>query len=221
MRDQEGVRKSWPFPLGGEEDQDVVLDKLLPPLECPIRPALWWSHELERVRSLPGDVAGPPSEEEHAEVETAVARAEWEEVAAGELNVCPVCEVFTSLPNNAVSAHIVGCLAALGKKSDEPPAPAMRGRRRRWRAPKARSLAEIYAVAPGVVAVLAVDDTIEDSKAQEEGIITYKKRKRKRTRTSVESEYEKIKRKKTLKIVKRLIKVCFLLISLFINFVIL
>lgn len=111
--------------------------------------------------------------------------------------------------NNAVRAHIDG------KKSDEPVVPARWGRRRWWKPPKARSLAEIYAVAPGAVAVLAVDDTIEDSKAQEEEIITYKKR----TRTSVEREDENIKWKKTLKIVKRLIKVCFLLNSLFINFV--
>lgn len=82
VTDQESVRKSWHFPVGGEVE-DVALDKLLPPMECP-RPALWWSHELKRVRSSPGDVAGPPSEEERAGVEkAAAAAAEVEEVVAG------------------------------------------------------------------------------------------------------------------------------------------
>lgn len=183
---------------------------------------MWWSQELERVWSSPGDVAGPPSSEEgHAGVETAT---EGEEVAAGKLKVRPVCELFTSSTNNAVSAHIDGCLASRGKKRNEqqevPPAPARRGR---WRAPKTRSLADFYAVAPNVVAAPAVDDTIEEcTGGEEEEIITgkkeliianYKKRRR-TTRTSVKSEYENIKRKKTSKIVKRLIKVCFLYINL-------
>lgn len=213
MRDHEGVRKCWPFAVEGEE-KDVVPEKLLPPTECP-RPALWCLGE----EGAGGRRRTTKQREGHAGVETET---------EGELKVRPVCEVFTSSSNNALSAHIDGCLASSGKKSDEqrevPPAPARGGQ---WRAPKTRSLAEFYAVAPDIVAATTVDDTIEESKAGEEEVIitgkkeviitNYKKRKR-TTRISVKSEYENIKRKKTLKIVKRLIKVCFLLISLFINF---
>nr|POE52445.1 hypothetical protein CFP56_52716 [Quercus suber] len=165
------VVKCWPFAKsseinvadGGDEDKDKSKEDIkasLPPIT--VAKFRWWSQELQSVKSnqthhqlarIQGEQDGfPTKESEFGEENSEKAVSE---VAEEKLEmVCPVCRVFTAATVNAVNAHIDSCLAQASKEE--------RRQMRKAKAPKKRSIAEIFAVAPQIEAVDVDDDDDDD-----------------------------------------------------------
>ena len=171
------VVKCWPFAKsseinvadGGDEDKDKSKEDIkasLPPIT--VAKFRWWSQELQSVKSnqthhqlarIQGEQDGfPTKESEFGEENSEKAVSE---VAEEKLEmVCPVCRVFTAATVNAVNAHIDSCLAQASKEE--------RRQMRKAKAPKKRSIAEIFAVAPQIE-VVDVDDDDDDDEEDSSG----------------------------------------------------
>ncbi|TKY46807.1 hypothetical protein E2542_SST28856 [Spatholobus suberectus] len=138
------VFKCWPFPAAGVSREQA--ESWLPPMT--VSKSRRCSGELAGVRS---DLAGaggdeetenPPNEAVSDESESAkedklVRCAAAEEEEKVEM-VCPVCRDFNAATLTAVNAHIDGCLARTVREERR------RMRRSKSKAPKKRSIAEIF-----------------------------------------------------------------------------
>ncbi|KAL5989827.1 hypothetical protein ACLOJK_010722 [Asimina triloba] len=138
------VEKSWPFVRAGDELPKDEKERMLPPIVC--KKYRWWGDELKAARS-----------EKH-ETERAGKEAPEEDPT---VKICPVCETFTASTMNAVNAHIDSCLSQASKEDR---------RKAKSRAPKKRSIVEIFAVAPQIErqADDEDDDEDEDGEGREE-----------------------------------------------------
>lgn len=139
------VFKSWPFAVGELTREEV--EAWLPPMTVP--KSRWWSDELAVLRSnrsgeeesenLPEEVSGSDDGSESAKSgrSFAVAASEEKEKKLLEM-ICPVCREFNAATLTAVNAHMDGCLARTMKEERR------QMRRSKSKAPKKRSIAEIF-----------------------------------------------------------------------------
>ncbi|KAM5579988.1 hypothetical protein ABKV19_009631 [Rosa sericea] len=167
-------------PFVDDDHDDKVMSKeqaesLLPPIT--VTKFKLWSHELDRLKSnlqpqeetiltltnkesaeeIPtNDHQFPAVPERHEEVEVA-------EKAPGSF-LCPVCKDFEGASVNAVHAHVDRCLVHTSREERRP---VKRGgaAKAKSKAPKKRSIAEIFAVAPPIP---TVDETNEDEASENE-----------------------------------------------------
>lgn len=156
--------KCWPFGVDPAEEmkkEDIKL--LLPPIT--VTKFRWWSHELhggrkhDQIHGGNANVRGEEVELRRNGSELDAERAEFKKSQAEDEKlemVCPVCLVFTAATVNAVNAHMDSCLAQPSKKEARRQMKAKTSK-----APKKRSIAEIFAVAPQIEAV-DVDDESGD-----------------------------------------------------------
>ncbi|XP_058095448.1 uncharacterized protein LOC131240925 isoform X2 [Magnolia sinica] len=230
------VEKSWPFFRAGEKLKKEEITGLLPPIAC--RKYRWWSDELEVARSglvenpetgctgtaVSGNTSDLGVEKLLIEEPESVLGAE-EDVT---VKICPVCGTFTAATINAVNAHIDSCLAQASREERR----KMRtegAAKAKSRAPKKRSIVEIFAVAPQIERLDDDDDDEEDEEDKEEGSSegeaedpsesdvvkssaemslkrNRRKRKLKKKKESVETLMKKKKKKKKKKDKKNLLK---------------
>ncbi|CAN6571209.1 unnamed protein product [Malus baccata var. baccata] len=167
------VLKCYPFTVADiHDDEDTKKKKeaeaaaLLPPMT--VTKFKWWSHEFHRLKRSSTNqevltlVNKESSDIPRNDIEfTAVERrldkvvaadgdgdAESEETQKSSDDdlsslVCPVCKDFAGATVNGVNAHIDGCLALREERRGQM-------RKAKSKAPKKRSIAEIFAVAPQI-----------------------------------------------------------------------
>ncbi|KAG2717546.1 hypothetical protein I3760_03G181200 [Carya illinoinensis] len=158
------VGKCWPFgidPADEMKKEDIKLS--LPPIT--VTKFRWWSNELQgrrkhdQIHGGNANVRGEEVELRRNGSELDAERAEFKKSQAEDEKlemVCPVCLVFTAATVNAVNAHMDSCLAQSSQKEARRQMKAKTSK-----APKKRSIAEIFAVAPQIEAV-DVDDESGD-----------------------------------------------------------
>ncbi|XP_010273442.1 PREDICTED: uncharacterized protein LOC104608991 [Nelumbo nucifera] len=159
------VTKCWPFGGDGKEKTaKEEMEKLLPPLTY--RKYRWWSDELELVRSkqvaegsrkvreeTEKPVSGAESGFVSERPDLGAGKAGWGAEEEKLLMICPVCRSFTAATVNAVNAHIDSCLAQASREERRQmrtAAAAAAAVKSKTRAPKKRSIVEIFAVAPQI-----------------------------------------------------------------------
>lgn len=170
MRNDDVV-KCWPF---SDEVKKEQAEALLPPIT--VTKFKWWSHELNLLRSnqnieeslvvrVVNQSSGMVRNESDVVIEDKSAEAE-KSAALDEKSemVCPVCRVFVAATVNAVNAHIDDCLAQASKEERRQMRKSMKAKSK---APKKRSITEIFAVAPQIDTIEDVSDGNEGSEVSE------------------------------------------------------
>lgn len=143
------VVKCWPFSEELLKKREAV-EELLPPIA--VAKYKWWSHELKLLRSDQTNIDDKESSRNEKLVVVVEGKQAGEKLEEKSEMVCPVCRVFVAATVNAVNAHIDDCLAQASKEERRQMKKAMKAKSK---APKKRSITEIFAVAPQI-------DTIEE-----------------------------------------------------------
>ncbi|KAF8018083.1 hypothetical protein BT93_H3094 [Corymbia citriodora subsp. variegata] len=200
----EDIAKCWPFGGGGGGGGDgaiarKVAESLLPPMSVPR--FRWWSRELEIARSTRDDLDAPSrgAGDAHGLVSPAPTSVEEPRGSSGEPTRseiitfdCPVCGVLTAATVNAVNAHVDGCLARQEEKRQ------MKAKTKS-RAPKKRSIVEIFAMSPQVQRVSGGEDSTvveeDDEEEEEEEEERREDKSRRRAMDAVNSRKKKVKKK--------------------------
>ncbi|XP_050381937.1 uncharacterized protein LOC126798898 [Argentina anserina] len=180
------VFKCCPFIDDDHGDDDKVMSReeaesLLPPIT--VTKFKLWSHELDRIKSnfqpqeeetlitltnkesaeeIPSNddrqFTAMPETHEEEEVEVA-------EKASGSTFVTPVCKDFEAASANAVHAHASRCLVHASREEPRPVGKRGGAAKAKSKAPKKRSIADIFAVAPPIP---TVDETNEEEVCEED-----------------------------------------------------
>ncbi|XP_057953395.1 uncharacterized protein LOC131147821 [Malania oleifera] len=181
------VEKSWPFSGGdSHHDHDLnpeLMEPFLPPITVP--KFRWWAYELELVKSNQVAVENPKIQagnEERPQVELAENKTSFDSKPLepdsvspeGGLGpdgeklemVCPVCRVFVAATVNAVNAHMDSCLVHASRVERRQMKTAARAKPR---APKKRSIVEIFAVAPQIEMAGNDDEPEDEDDADDDG----------------------------------------------------
>eukprot|EP00268_Persea_americana_P066742 TRINITY_DN9126_c0_g1_i1.p1 TRINITY_DN9126_c0_g1~~TRINITY_DN9126_c0_g1_i1.p1 ORF type:complete len:1266 (+),score=278.91 TRINITY_DN9126_c0_g1_i1:85-3882(+) len=160
------ARKSWPFKENEEDPKKEKTQGLLPPIVC--RKYRWWSNELENERRKVGQ-----DEEMEKDVEN-ICGLGLEKLRIDELeddvvkvdeDLTAMCGTFTATTINAVNVHINGCLVQASREERR----EMRAKAK-TRAPKKRSIVEIFAVAPQIERLDDEEDDNLDGEEEEDGL---------------------------------------------------
>lgn len=203
--------KCWPF--GGESDElnKEVIEPLLPPIT--VAKFRWWSHELDLLRSKESSSV-EENPQRAQEINTNDADFVTEGSEAGKSveeeekldMVCPVCRDFTAATVNAVNAHIDSCLSQASREERRQMRLAMKGKSR---APKKRSIVEIFAVSQQIKKVDVDDENLDVEDAHEHELdctnvefnfeIDTKKKKQMKKAKAVNKLIRKRQKKKKLK----------------------
>lgn len=201
------VGKSWPFKGGGEDTNKERMKDLLPPIVC--RKYRWWSKELEEEKAKEVEKGSKPDTVSGLGLEK-LRIDDPEEVLGDDENstvkICPVCQTFSATTINAVNAHIDSCLAQASREEKRQMRAASKAK---VKAPKKRSIVEIFAVAPQIERLDDDDDDDDDNDEEEEVVEDPKRRTQEESGLNFKSPSSdlasKLKRKKgkgKLKILK-------------------
>ncbi|KAK3446224.1 hypothetical protein EUGRSUZ_A01960 [Eucalyptus grandis] len=175
----------------------------------PVPKFRWWSRELEIARSTARDDLGAPprgagdarglvsrGSSGLGELRGSSGEAPRSEIITFD---CPVCGVLTADTVNAVNAHVDGCLARQEEKRQ------MKAKAKP-RAPKKRSIVEIFAMSPQVQRASGGEDSTgvededeEDEEEQEEEEERQEDKSRRRATDAANSRKNKVKKKKKKK----------------------
>ncbi|XP_030516652.2 uncharacterized protein LOC115730190 [Rhodamnia argentea] len=195
----EDAAKCWPFSSGDRDDAIAreVAESLLPPMS--VAKSRWWSRELEIARSTSDDLHAPSRGANGARgfVSTGSSSLGEPRPSSGEpprseiiTFDCPVCGVLTAATVNAVNAHVDSCLARQEEKRQ------MKAKAKS-RAPKKRSIVEIFAMSPQVQRFSGREDsTIAEDEEEDEEEQEREDESRHKATDAVNLRKKKVKKKK-------------------------
>ncbi|XP_022750752.1 uncharacterized protein LOC111299674 isoform X2 [Durio zibethinus] len=210
------VVKSWPFCGGSSSSSDddngnsmvnkQTMESLLPPIT--VIKFRWWSEELDLLKST--ELANiessgmennklqetqPRSENDLLQVNLHVGEKSDER---SDMLECPVCGAFAASTVNALNAHVDSCLAQACREERRQMRMAIKATKSR--APKKRSIVEIFAAAPQIHMVVDAADDNNLLDENENGSLDNK------LNCKIERPKKKKKKKKKVAIVKKLKK---------------
>ncbi|KAE8694442.1 hypothetical protein F3Y22_tig00110783pilonHSYRG00246 [Hibiscus syriacus] len=159
------VVKCWPFSgdsSSGDDDDDgnskmskQSMESLLPPIT--VTKFRWWSDELDLLKSIELQSSSSRGMEKNnlqeKEVNLHVGEKSYER---SDMLECPVCGAFSASTVNALNAHVDSCLAQASRQARRQM--RMLIRPTKSRTPKKRSITEIFAVAPQIQKVDALEE---------------------------------------------------------------
>ncbi|KAB2011242.1 hypothetical protein ES319_D09G006900v1 [Gossypium barbadense] len=164
------VVKCWPFSgaassssSSSDDDDDddddgnrkiskQTMESFLPPIT--VTKFRWWSEELDRLKSTElANIQSSSNQSDFLQVNLHVGEKSDE---GPDMLECPVCGAFAASTVNALNAHVDSCLAQASRKERRQMRMSIKGTKSRT--PKKRSITEIFAVAPQIHKVDALDD---------------------------------------------------------------
>ncbi|EOX92977.1 hypothetical protein QUC31_003915 [Theobroma cacao] len=178
------VVKCWPFSGASSSSLDdddngnsrinkQTVESLLPPIT--VTKFRWWSEELDRLKSTElANIQSSSSNMENNKLQETQLRNQnnllqvylhVEEKSDERLDMleCPVCGAFAASTVNALNAHVDSCLAQASREERRQMRMAIKATKSR--APKKRSIVEIFAAAPQIH---KVEDAAEDNNLLDE-----------------------------------------------------
>ncbi|KAA3456101.1 serine-rich adhesin for platelets-like [Gossypium australe] len=195
------VVKCWPFSgaASSSDDDDgnrkiskQTMESFLPPIT--VTKFRWWSEELDRLKSTElANIQSSSNQSDFLQVNLHVGEKSDERP---DMLECPVCGAFAASTVNALNAHVDSCLAQASRKERRQMRMSIKATKSRT--PKKRSITEIFAVAPQIHKVDALDDeNLLDE--DENGSLEELNCKIEKPKKKMEKKKKKKKKKKTKK----------------------
>ncbi|KAB2064255.1 hypothetical protein ES319_A09G006800v1 [Gossypium barbadense] len=137
---------------GNRKISKQSMESFLPPIT--VTKFRWWSEELDRLKSTElANIQSSSNQSDFLQLNLHVGEKSDERP---DMLECPVCGAFAASTVNALNAHVDSCLAQASRK--ERRQMRMSIKVTKSRTPKKRSITEIFAVAPQIHKVDALDD---------------------------------------------------------------